>query len=569
MPALTNPIPTPSATGRRLQGVALSLASGLTLLLMQPAAQATVNTSNGNWTVSYDEIDPETIDGRFDFTRVYNNRDARDGWFGIGWGTSFEHTLTPMADGSVVIQAFGGGRLIWFGQPSDARVEAGVDRLMAEMQKAGAVPPGEAAATRKRLLGSLEQRVVATRKLPTPFSIPVGTDLPSGQRDSTLDPNAEKLLEVPEWLLQLFPEAHAMVNEIRKTLAACSRVKVTPAGFERLYCDKELELQTFRFDPQGQLTGYAWPDGYELRFQGHAARHRPASIVDTEGHALKLGWDAKGHLTELRWTNVEGKPERYVYKYNAAGDLVSERTTSGGGFDRTYDTRHNMTSISYIDGTKQLLSYDARDRLVKRVTRAGITQTFAYEGDPQGLRSVRVESPGRSALYRYNADNDLIQETQGDRLVMEKRFDARGRLVAIQRGSQVLTATYDDQGRRRTMSGLGRSFEMSYNAAGLLERLASLSTQDGQPLTSLALQYDSHGVVVGGDFQVRRSNIAAGSFRVLFDSQGQVSGVVDPADPSGAKLQLRMKWIKEFQESAQEFEEPFTTTSFRKVEAPK
>ena len=83
-------------------------------LLMSQFAFGGVNLKNGNWHISYSDILVPGAGEDLEIIRNYNSKAIDVGWFGLGWGSTYETYLVPSADGSVIIQENGVGALTRF-----------------------------------------------------------------------------------------------------------------------------------------------------------------------------------------------------------------------------------------------------------------------------------------------------------------------------------------------------------------------------------------------------------------------------------------------------------------------
>ncbi|MBT7767758.1 MAG: hypothetical protein HN730_11425, partial [Bdellovibrionales bacterium] len=81
----------------------------LLLFTISSALLAGVNLKNGNFYISYTDLIVPGGGHDLMVSRTYNSKSADKGWFGFGWGNSFETYLVPAADGSVVIHENGSG----------------------------------------------------------------------------------------------------------------------------------------------------------------------------------------------------------------------------------------------------------------------------------------------------------------------------------------------------------------------------------------------------------------------------------------------------------------------------
>ncbi|MEV0262608.1 DUF6531 domain-containing protein [Streptomyces sp. NPDC050617] len=218
------------------------------------------------------------------------------------------------------------------------------------------------------------------------------------------------------------------------------------------------------------------PSAYE---QGPSAAPAGGTVV------MRYAYDATGHLTEV--VNSSGKPLRFAYD-------AEDRITSW--------TDRNGTSFAYV--------YDSRGRVIRTEGSDGVFNgSFAY--DDAARTTTYTDSLGRRTICRYNADGQVIAETDPLGHVTLTKWDAWG--------ENPLSAT----------DPLGRTTRYAYDAAG---NLTELVLPDGA--TARAAYND-----LCRPLEVREPGGA--TWRHTYDERGNVLTTTDPAgaetryayDPAG------------------------------------
>ncbi|MCU7729892.1 polymorphic toxin-type HINT domain-containing protein [Actinoplanes sp. KI2] len=207
--------------------------------------------------------------------------------------------------------------------------------------------------------------------------------------------------------------------------------------------------------------------GMVVRSFGYDSQGRQSQIVDENGNAMTMTFDARGNVTsrktcratndcqttytsyttpnasnpydpkndlpvevrDPRSSSATDNQFRTVTAYNNAGDVTSETSPDS-----------SVTSRTYTNGTE--LAYGSS------------TDTIAA-----GLIATATDAGGKVAKYRYTASGDLALQTMPTGLVTEDTFDALGRKVKERVVSDsypdgvTTTFAYDDLGHLTTTTG--------------------------------------------------------------------------------------------------------------------
>ncbi|MGM7636585.1 RHS repeat-associated core domain-containing protein [Bacillus sp. Hm123] len=161
-----------------------------------------------------------------------------------------------------------------------------------------------------------------------------------------------------------------------------------------------------------------------------------------------------------------------VFKYDAAGQLKTLETKKGttefDTFTYEYDTRGNITSVTFKDGTATY-EYDANNQLTKEKTVDGIAVSYEYDAVGNRTKKTTVKD-GQTITksYTYNANNQLktagsntySYDENGNRTLDSQYkyvYNKLNELVEIQTlsGQTVAKYTYNEDGRciSKTVNG--------------------------------------------------------------------------------------------------------------------
>lgn len=106
----------------------------------------------------------------------------------------------------------------------------------------------------------------------------------------------------------------------------------------------------------------------------------------------------------------------------------------------------NVTKSTYPDGTKEIYSYDARDRVTKQADANGNETYYTYDGAD---RLISVEDAlGNKYSYDYDQNGSLIKVTDPLGHETKYTYDSMGRVVGIENAlGKKATNTYDESGK--------------------------------------------------------------------------------------------------------------------------
>lgn len=213
-------------------------------------------------------------------------------------------------------------------------------------------------------------------------------------------------------------------------------------------------------------------------------------VVDTAGRELRV---KRGHLDLVARVEVwvAGKMEQSVsYGYDARGGLESVLDALGGTQRHAYDDQHRLARKTIKNGVSFHYEYDDRTGWCRRVRGDGglhagelridaerrITYLTGTEEprvlhwDERGL-VVREETPDGALLgaWEYDADQQLVAETNGAGETTRHEYDARGNLVRQTDAAGNVTAwEYERDLPRRRVDPDGLETRFTHDARGAL-----------------------------------------------------------------------------------------------------
>jgi YD repeat-containing protein len=499
-----------------------------------------INLKNGNFVTTY--LDIKQMKGGHELTlsRSYNSRSDYKGWFGYGWGSTFETYITVNADGSVMVHEFGGGAKTRFTPPE------GVDGYNAAawlLDRGGELFSGSDEA--------FQYRTQRTEELAGSFAL---------------------------------REEYAESHHIQKTLAAGTvlyshvrgnqKLTKTTDGYERQLQNRSIEV----FDDRGRLIGKKGVYGYQVDFF-YAKNGQLETVRDNRGNQLFFAWHPDGLLQHV-WSAGYGKAE---YRYQD-GLLIYSRDTAGNEYGYEYDPDRLLTAVGKYDDDaidKQRVEYTANTRRVAKIIEEdGAFSSYAYvfdagdrnhyrvdvqtgqrsSGDQQDYMGEKVESfdyytaaaddgygyirrviirrNGREeetlylptgqermtrcqdelTLYRYNELGLLVeQRSTSGKFTLNEYRDATDLIVKVTKNDGWANYGYDEQdGLVHIEKSDGQKAAITYNDQGLM---TAVTTNMGDEVVTL--QFSNN--VFGNPSRVSVEN--GGEINIEYDDYGKMTNM--------------------------------------------
>jgi RHS repeat-associated protein len=321
------------------------------------------------------------------------------------------------------------------------------------------------------------------------------------------------------------------------------------------------DITTFGYDAQGNLTSITNALGHTTEITAHDPHGRPLIIVDPNGVATGLAYDARGRL--LRRSVAPGAPEEAItdYEYDAAGNLINVILPTGAGLTYTYDAARRLIAVEDSQGNRidytldamgnrieekvtdpfggltrtQQRAWDSLNRLSSLTGGAGQVTTFTW--DANGNRRTTTDPRLNTTTHDYDALDRLIRSTDPVLGITQYTYDARNNLTSVtdpkglltyytydgldrlveqdSPDTGVITYAYDPAGNRiRQTDARGITSFYGYDA---LNRLTTVRVPDtGQHVT---YTYD---MCTNGRGRLCAMTDAAGAAHYAYDARGNV-----------------------------------------------
>jgi YD repeat-containing protein len=227
-----------------------------------------------------------------------------------------------------------------------------------------------------------------------------------------------------------------------------------------------------RETPTGRVTrSYAEADGRGLSFV-YDKRARTNHITDTLGRTTHYEYDERDDI--IATTGPDG--QRVETPFDSNGNQRDITDPLGRKTQYAYDRRGNLTALIDASGAQTKIKYNALDLPVAITDAQGHTWLRGY--DPKGNLIVATDPLGRATRYTY--DQRGLPTTLTDPQGRDKQlaWDASGNLTRFTDCSNQRTDyVYDAQGRLiKQRDALGQESHYEWDDAG---RLLALTEPDG------------------------------------------------------------------------------------------
>jgi YD repeat-containing protein len=450
-------------------------------LLTSLSTAAQVQTSNGNFYVSYEDL---TLTGsEWSVDRSYNSFTTGSNLFGIGWGSNLATRLWPLPDGQLLLSNFGTGRRDLYLPLAFHRagIYQMIDTIVADEIR------------RSKLTRSPKDVIRRRSELIADGSM----------RASKYVDAIHKNNSAPTVALQ--PVSDKWINEYRESEIILwegdayhlSRFKndVYFDRFGRMIHDQTPSDDVyFRYDPQGKL--------HTIRRANDSAR----VVMDEKGHILSIS-----HLDSV------GRIREACYQYSPSGLLVTSIDAENNRYVYEYDRNDNMTFTRYSNGAYRRMEYDpATNRTIGFRERNGDSSRYEYgymfdeEGrlnpDHYYTRITKYDSLGRRSFGTYSEQEYRYRENgENYRYRMYEKTDTSellylypshvGNIAYAKVDDREAWQQYDAKTRPVYLRILDSVYTTRYNLLGLPERFQAIDSVRRDTVNYL-YTYDAAGGLI-------------------------------------------------------------------------
>jgi len=282
-------------------------------------------------------------------------------------------------------------------------------------------------------------------------------------------------------------------TEVR--IVVCFDYSRNTARFDGLQLHREQFSQSYSYDDNGNVTGYA-------------------SLI---GQEPKLTYDNSDNVT----SSTDPLGNKTLYTYDSKHNLLTSTTPGGVKTTNVYDANGNVTETKLGGSTTYIRTqteYDSASALAAAVTDArGNSVTYTYNGNTRQQTSV-TDAKGNTSTYTYgNAASMLrLASLTGSGVgTVNYGYDAYGRLNKISRASTVYNFTYDDWGR--TVSTKVGSIALSTNFYDAYSRLSRVDFGNGSAVYYFYDSLDRVSAINKGN-----ASMSWQAYEFIYDGEGNL-----------------------------------------------
>lgn len=436
---------------------------------------AGVNLKNGNFYISYTDLNLGASDFLKSIVRTYNSKSTYVGIFGFGWGSKCETFIAAYPDNTIILNEHGGGNAAYFS--TDFILEEKTDEMIETLVQLdirnGKLKntPSEILALKKKLKNNLEARTTAWNKYVEKGDLQYSTNIP----------------ESLEW-------TEARGYGIRKITKTKDGFILNDANNKEYY------------NLEGKLVKLENNNGENTRFEYQNGRL--SKIISGNGETATITTNKDGFITKISTASGEA-----IYQYDGK-KLIKSIDPSNNIYEFEYDPSYNMTGIRYDDGTTLKISYYPDTMFVKSITeRNGETREYQYitfynpdgseKDDHYGTKVIKTDPYSEKKIENYyeyeirtKPDGDrftykIITEVNGFRTTQVFDEICTNNLLSITKGNQTTDFKYNSNCNlveKRTASG--EVIKMEYDPR--FQKITKVTNADGTTL----FNYDDKGNLI-------------------------------------------------------------------------
>lgn len=359
---------------------------------------------------------------------------------------------------------------------------------------------------------------------------------------------------------------------------------------EVIYPDGNKEC--YEYDANGNITEYTDIRGFRKQYV-YDSLNQMTDIIDSEGFKKHYCYDSIGNVI----SETDERGNKTIYEYSLTGKLIKVTDACGNKTEYQYDIRDELvevrrygtsmvqeigtdvncqittyernlmgqvTKITDSMGQSEILSYDKRGRLIKKIDREGYLTKYGYDvkGDLQhiqyedgrevklsydalhqlqevedwlGITKIetdvrgnvnRITGPkGESIIYTYTPDGQRKSMTYPDNTKVEYEYDRFGKITALIRNDKAITYGYDASGllcKKNYPNGMETNY--SYTARGQIENIVHADSQG--VLDQYTFQYDECGNKISIEKKRRGLDDESGFYQYSYDALGRLEQVI-------------------------------------------
>ncbi|SHH48966.1 intein C-terminal splicing region/RHS repeat-associated core domain-containing protein [Clostridium collagenovorans DSM 3089] len=232
----------------------------------------------------------------------------------------------------------------------------------------------------------------------------------------------------------------------------------------------------------------------------------------SSGRGITFKRDSKGRIVEAKdpVSNVTS------YNYDNNGDLVSVTNPLGNKVQFKYDDNHNIIEMLDPTGTPIVRNeYDEAGKIIRSIDAEG--NVIEYTHDIDGRQEVVKDKLGNNTIYTYDDEGNVLSviDALGNK-TLNKYDDNNNLISSTDPLGNVTNFEYDSKNNLiSSIDSLGNKINNTFNDRGQLTKI------QGMGVTSLLVNYDENGNVSDA------SDAEGNKTSYSYDKNGKLSGVTD------------------------------------------
>jgi len=240
-----------------------------------------------------------------------------------------------------------------------------------------------------------------------------------------------------------------------------------------------------------------------------------SAVTDERGNTTYYSYDG-AKLSGITYS--DGTSEKYEYNSDNKISVYTDR--NGNTITYSYDEKGNTIGKSYSDGTSASFAYDDRNNVIS-VTDVTGTTTFEYDSKNQVTKVTYGD--GKSISYEYDSFGRRKKITDADNISTNYSYDSSGRLAELRddSGNSLVKYTYDRMSRvTKKVNGNGTYTTYVYTATGNIKNLVNFDS-DGRVNSQFAYTYDRFG-------NISQIDTKEGTYYYEYDLLKQLVSATEP-----------------------------------------
>jgi len=519
----------------------------LLLLLLSLALQGGVNLKNGNFYISYTDIQIAKTRGALeDITRTYNSKSIEIGLFGYGWGTLIESRLYAYPDGSLVVAEHGsGGKTVYLSPfATQDMLDLMIDQLLEVSLAEGSLPntPNALANKREELQNNQESRHSLWNKYLKKGLVAYQSTLPVGAEWESFERGRERIVKTEngysrikssriddfntEGLLVKIDEKNGDYTLLEYTNSHLAKIS-NADGTSLVFTTNEDGFIT-RITSGAKEATFKY-DGLDLVYAKDAGGNHYKYVYDEKHNLIKIVYNPvrlKGQAEDAWYISYEpktsfvakiidrnGEETAYTYKkfFKEDGTIDDDHyatTVHKTGYNGQQVTneyeyyigvkengdRFSQQIITTVNGIKTATTYDETCELPINITRGTNTTVFKYNN-----RCLLTEklSTYDSVYMRYHPKLEKLTEVKNDQGVFTFEYDTKGNLVYASKNDDTwVKLHYDERSKITKMEQADKTLVFEYDERG---KPVKIQMEGAEESGAIHVTYDDYGEITRVD----------------------------------------------------------------------